>query len=181
MDGGPELRLLVVGRRLCPGGARSTGVELEGQLRPVDNFTLAFSGTWLNAKYRDFFTNNGATDLSGNRVQRQPKWQWRVTPAYELPFGNDGKVGVYSTFTYIGDRFSDTGNTQSLPHYFKIDAGVTVDVNRALSFAVTADNLTNEIGLTEGDPRTLGQNTAEVLNARPILGRSFRFSAAYKF
>jgi hypothetical protein len=58
---------------------------------------------------------------------------------------------------------------------------VTVDVNRALSFAVTADNLTNEIGLTEGDPRTLGQNTAEVLNARPILGRSFRFSAAYKF
>ncbi len=163
------------------GGARSTGVELEGQLRPVDNFTLAFSGTWLNAKYRDFFTNNGATDLSGNRVQRQPKWQWRVTPAYELPFGNDGKVGVYSTFTYIGDRFSDTGNTQSLPHYFKIDAGVTVDVNRALSFAVTADNLTNEIGLTEGDPRTLGQNTAEVLNARPILGRSFRFSAAYKF
>ena len=163
------------------GGARSTGVELEGQLRPVDNFTLAFSGTWLDAKYRDFFTNNGATDLSGNRVQRQPKWQWRVTPAYELPFGNDGKVGVYSTFTYIGDRFSDTGNTQSLPHYFKIDAGVTVDVNRALSFAVTADNLTNEIGLTEGDPRTLGQNTAEVLNARPILGRSFRFSAAYKF
>jgi iron complex outermembrane receptor protein len=163
------------------GGARSTGVELEGQFRPVDNFTLAFSGTWLNAKYRDFFTNNGATDLSGNRVQRQPKWQWRVTPAYELPFGNDGKVGVYSTFTYIGDRFSDTGNTQSLPHYFKIDAGVTVDVNRALSFAVTADNLTNEIGLTEGDPRTLGQNTAEVLNARPILGRSFRFSAAYKF
>ena len=81
----------------------------------------------------------------------------------------------------MGDRFSDTGNTQSLPHYFKIDAGVTFDVNRALTFAVTADNLTDKVGLTEGDPRTLGQAGGLVVNARPILGRSFRFSAAYKF
>ena len=163
------------------GGARSTGVELEGQIRPIDNFAIAFSGTWLDAKYRNFFANNGADDLSGNRVQRQPKWQWRVTPSYDIEFGSDSKVSLYSTFAYVGDRFSDTGNTQSLPHYFKIDAGVTVDVNRALTFAVTADNLTDKVGLTEGDPRTIGQTGGEVVNARPILGRSFRFSAAYKF
>lgn len=163
------------------GGARSTGVELEGQIRPVDNFAIAFSGTWLDAKYRDFFAGGGTVDLSGNRVQRQPKWQWRVTPSYDIEFGGDGKVSLYSTFSYVGDRFSDTANTQSLPHYFKIDAGVTVDVNKALTFAVTADNLTDKVGLTEGDPRTLGQTGGEVVNARPILGRSFRFSAAYKF
>lgn len=163
------------------GGARSTGIELEGQIRPVDNFAIAFSGTWLDAKYRDFFAGGGTIDLSGNRVQRQPKWQWRVTPSYDIEFGDDSKVSLYSTFSYVGDRFSDTANTQSLPHYFKIDAGVTVDVNKALSFAVTADNLTDKVGLTEGDPRTLGQTGGEVVNARPILGRSFRFSAAYKF
>jgi outer membrane receptor protein involved in Fe transport len=162
------------------GGARSTGIELEGQIRPVDNFSIAFSGTWLDAKYRNFFTDGGATDLSGNRVQRQPKWQWRVTPAYDIPFGNDGKVSLYSTFTYVGDRFSDTANVQTLPNYFKIDAGISVDVNEALSFAVTADNLTDEVGLTEGDPRQLGGGS-QVVNARPILGRSFRFSAAYRF
>ncbi|MBA4751857.1 MAG: TonB-dependent receptor [Sphingopyxis sp.] len=163
------------------GGARSTGIELEGQIRPVDNFAIAFSGTWLDAKYRDFFAGGGTVDLSGNRVQRQPKWQWRVTPSYDIEFGDSSKVSLYSTFSYVGDRFSDTANTQSLPHYFKIDAGVTVDVNDALTFAVTADNLTDKIGLTEGDPRTLGQTGGEVVNARPILGRSFRFSAAYKF
>lgn len=162
------------------GGARSTGIELEGQIRPVDNFSVAFSGTWLDAKYRDFFAGGGTIDLSGNRVQRQPKWQWRVTPAYDIPFGDDGKVSLYSTFSYVGDRFSDTANTQSLPNYFKIDAGISVDVNRALSFAVTADNLTDEAGLTEGDPRQLGGGS-QVVNARPILGRSFRFSAAYRF
>jgi iron complex outermembrane receptor protein len=163
------------------GGARSTGIELEGQVRPIDNFAIAFSGTWLDAKYRDFFAGAGTIDLSGNRVQRQPKWQWRVTPSYDIEFGDDSKVSLYSTFSYVGDRFSDTANTQSLPHYFKIDAGVTVDVNKALTFAVTADNLTDKVGLTEGDPRTLGQVGGEVVNARPILGRSFRFSAAYKF
>ena len=162
------------------GGARSTGVEIEGQIRPIDNVSIAFSGTWLDAKYRNFFADGGATDLSGNRVQRQPKWQWRVTPAYDIPFGNDGKVSLYSTFTYVGDRFSDTANTQSLPNYFKIDAGISVDVNQALSFAVTADNLTDKVGLTEGDPRQLGAGS-QVVNARPILGRSFRFSAAYRF
>ena len=171
-NGGPQASI---------GGARSTGVELEGQIRPIDNFAIAFSGTWLDAKYRNFFANNGATDLSGNRVQRQPKWQWRVTPSYDIEFGSDSKVSLYSTFAYVGDRFSDTGNTQDLPHYFKIDAGVTFDVNRALTFAVTADNLTDKVGLTEGDPRTIGQTGGEVVNARPILGRSFRFSAAYKF
>ena len=163
------------------GGARSTGIELEGQIRPIDNFAIAFSGTWLDAKYRDFFAGGGTIDLSGNRVQRQPKWQWRVTPSYDIEFGDSSKVSLYSTFSYVGDRFSDTANTQSLPHYFKIDAGVSFDVNRALSFAVTADNLTDKVGLTEGDPRTLGQAGGEVVNARPILGRSFRFSAAYKF
>ena len=163
------------------GGARSTGIELEGQIRPIDNFAIAFSGTWLDAKYRDFFAGGGTIDLSGNRVQRQPKWQWRVTPSYDIEFGDSSKVSLYSTFSYVGDRFSDTANTQSLPHYFKIDAGVTVDVNKALTFAVTADNLTDKVGLTEGDPRTLGQAGGEVVNARPILGRSFRFSAAYKF
>ncbi len=163
------------------GGARSTGIELEGQIRPVDNFAIAFSGTWLDAKYRDFFAGGGTIDLSGNRVQRQPKWQWRVTPSYDIEFGAGSKVSLYSTFAYVGDRFSDTANTQSLPHYFKIDAGVTVDINDALTFAVTADNLTDKVGLTEGDPRTLGQTGGEVVNARPILGRSFRFSAAYKF
>lgn len=163
------------------GGARSTGIELEGQIRPIDNFAIAFSGTWLDAKYRDFFAGGGTVDLSGNRVQRQPKWQWRVTPSYDIEFGDNSKVSLHSTFSYVGDRFSDTANTQSLPNYFKIDAGVTVDVNDALTFAVTADNLTDKVGLTEGDPRTLGQAGGEVVNARPILGRSFRFSAAYKF
>jgi iron complex outermembrane recepter protein len=163
------------------GGARSTGLEIEGAVRPFDHLTIGFSGTYLDAKYRDFFTNGGATNVSGNRVQRQPKWQWRLSPAYEIPFGDESKASIFATFAYIGDRFSDLENQQNLPHFFRIDGGVTVDISKALQLGVTVDNLTDKIAITEGNPRVIGSQGSGVINARPILGRSFRFSVGYKF
>ncbi len=163
------------------GGASSTGVELEGEIRPIDGFSVGFSGTWLDATYKDFFAGGGTVDLSGNRVQRQPKWQWRVTPAYELMVGGNSKLRLFSSFNYIGNRFSDVQNQQSLPNYFKIDAGINFDLNEMIQFGATVDNLTDEIGLTEGNPRVIGSQGSGVINARPILGRSFRFSLGYKF
>src|SRR3546814_1026005 len=52
--------------------------ELEGVVRPFDGFSVTASGTYLDATYRGFFTGNGTIDNSGNRVQRQPRWTWRV-------------------------------------------------------------------------------------------------------
>ncbi|MEG8017895.1 TonB-dependent receptor [Sphingomonas sp. LR55] len=163
------------------GGAKATGVEFEGQLRPFGGFTLSGSATYLDAKYRDFFTDGGLTDLTGNRVQRQPKWQWRVTPAYDLNLGGDAKAGVYATIGYVGDRFSDVQNAQVLPSYYKLDAGATLDLTPQIQFQVIGDNLTDEIGLTEGNPRTLGSQGSGTILARPIVGRSIRFGAAFKF
>ncbi len=163
------------------GGARATGVELEGQLRPFDGFSIGGSATYLDASYRDFFTDGGRTDLSGNRVQRQAKWQWRVTPAYDVAFGAEGKAGVFATIGYVGDRFSDVQNQQLLPGYYKLDAGVTLDLTRQIQFQVVGDNLTDEIGLTEGNPRTIGTQGSGTILARPILGRSIRFAAAFRF
>ncbi|MFA5968145.1 MAG: TonB-dependent receptor [Sphingomonas sp.] len=163
------------------GGARTTGVELEGNLHPVQSVNIAFSGTFLDAKYQDFFTDGGATDLSGNTVQRQPKWQWRVSPSYDASFGNGNKATLYTSISYIGDRFSDVQNGQLLPNYYKWDAGVLVNVGKRIQFQIAADNLTNTIGLTEGNPRTLGSQGTGAILARPILGRSAKFSIGYKF
>jgi len=162
------------------GGAKATGVELEGVVRPFDGFSIAAAGTWLDASYRDFFTGNGAIDNTGNQVQRQPKWTWRVTPAYELQVGSL-RPSIFATLQYTGDRFSDPENNQVLPHFYQLDAGVSVDVNDRLKLAVTGNNLTNELGLTEGNPRIIGGQGTGAILARPILGRSFRFSAAVSF
>jgi iron complex outermembrane recepter protein len=45
-------------------------------------------------------------------------------------------------------------------------------------------NLTNEIGLTEGNPRTdllIGQGTSNAIYGRPIFGRAFRMSLSYSW
>lgn len=162
------------------GGAKATGVELEGTLKPFRGFSLNASGTYLDATYEDFFSNNGLIDNTGNRVQRQPKWGWRVTPAYELPIGSL-RPALFATLQYTGDRFSDPENNQLLPHFYQLDAGVSVDVFDHVRLQVTGNNLTNEIGLTEGNPRIIGSQGAGPILARPILGRSFRFSAAVNF
>lgn len=162
------------------GGAKATGLEVEGAVRPFEGFSVNVAGTYLDAEYQDYFTGGGAFDNTGNRVQRQPKWMWRVTPAYEVEIGNL-KPSVFATLQYTGDRFSDPENRQLLPNYYQLDAGVALDVSERLRFQVTANNLTNEIGLTEGNVRAIGSQGGGVILARPILGRSFRFSAAYSF
>ncbi len=162
------------------GGAKATGVELEGIVRPFDGFSITASGTYLDGTYRDFFTSNGTIDNSGNRVQRQPKWTWRVTPAYEVDLGSV-KPSLFATLQYTGDRFSDPENLQTLPNFYQLDAGISVEVAERVTLAVTGNNLTDEIGLTEGNPRIIGGQGSGTILARPILGRSFRFSAAVKF
>lgn len=118
----------------------------------------------------------------GNRAQRQPEWQVRITPSYDFHLGGllpnlGGEVSgtLYGTFTAIGDRFSDNANLQSLDGYEKLDAGLILYMGN-LSFQVVGDNLTESEGLTEGDPRSL-----LAVNARPILGRSVKFSVGYNF
>lgn len=162
------------------GGAKATGVELEGVVRPFEGFSLAAAGTFLDGTYRDFFTGNGTIDNTGNRVQRQPKWMWRVTPAYELPIGSI-RPSVFATLQYTGDRFSDPENNQILPSFYQLDAGISFTVMDRVRLQVTGNNLTDELGLTEQNPRIIGGQGQGVILARPILGRSFRFSAAVEF
>jgi outer membrane receptor protein involved in Fe transport len=162
------------------GGASATGVELEGAIRPFEGFSLSAGGTFLDAKYEDFFTGNGTIDNTGNRVQRQPRWTWRVTPAYELDLGSVSP-SVFATLQYTGDRYSDPENNQLLPNFYQLDAGVALDLGERLKLQVTGNNLTDEIGLTEGNPRIIGGQGQGPILARPILGRSFRFSAAFSF
>jgi outer membrane receptor protein involved in Fe transport len=162
------------------GGARATGIELEGEAHPIAHVSVTMSGSWLDARYHDFFTDRGATDLTGNRVQRQPEWQWRLTPAYETEI--DGRKARASlTLAYMGARFSDVQNEQVLPAFYTIDAAASIELTSRLRIQANATNLTNTIGLTEGNPRTLGPQGNGAIFGRPILGRSVQLSASYGF
>ena len=63
-----------------------------------------------------------------------------------------------------------------LPGYEKFDLGLIVNTSEHLSLQVVFDNITDEEGLTEGDPRSVGAP-----NGRFILPKNVKFSIGYNF
>lgn len=144
------------------------GLEVDANYYTDLGFAVNFNGTVLESEIK-----RGAN--AGNEQQRQPGWQLRVTPSYEFDVGTTN-VKLYGTLTAVDDRFSDNGNTVVLPSYEKVDLGAIFRINESLIVQVSADNITDKQGLTEGDPR----NPAAP-NGRFILPRSYLFSIGYEF
>lgn len=158
------------------GDSRAYGLEFEGALRPIQNLEFALTGVLQKANYENYAGN------TGHRVIRQPRVQYRFTPSYRLPL-QFGTVKAYTTYTYVGDRFADIENLQFLPSYHTLDAGVVAQFFNGFEVRLTGTNLTNQIGITEGNTRVIGNATGVggVFMARPIFGRAYELSLAYQF
>ncbi|TRO89940.1 cyclic nucleotide-binding protein [Glycocaulis profundi] len=164
------------------------GLEIEGVFRPVDWFDVSGAVTWQNPEYDGFvFTEivDGEPverNFSGNQLIRVPELGGRIVPGVNLM---DGRLRAELAAEYYSDRFADVANSVELPDYVVLNANARLDVTDSLSLQLNATNLTNEIGLTEGNPRAgqfiSGDAGAEFYLARPILGRSFRVAATYRF
>ncbi len=155
--------------------SEAVGLEFEGAVRPTDGLEIALTGVWMNAEFKNF------GDRSGNQVHRQPKFQARLTPSYYwiMPWGD---LKVFGTYTHVGERFSDIANGQLLPDYQTLDLGLSARVGYNWEFSLRGSNVTNEIGLTEGNARIIGDATSGgVFMGRPIEGRSYQVSAAYRW
>ena len=164
-------------------GTRTSGIEVEGELLPTQALTIRFSVTLQDPSYRDFRFRDAAGNLidnTGNTIRRIPKRMWRITPAYT--FLKDS-ARVFLTWTHVSDRYSNDENTRTLPEYDKLDAGVSFEVGNRWTWQLSVDNLTDEIGLTEGNPRTdVGAGASgSIYVARPLFGRSFMGSVTYRY
>jgi outer membrane receptor protein involved in Fe transport len=156
---------------------RTRGIELEGELQPIDELGVRFSITQQDPEYQNF--TGASKDNTGNTIRRIPKTMVRITPTYTFM---EGAGRAYFTYTYAGKRYANDENTIELPSYYKLDAGALLDVG-AWTFQVTADNLTDEIGLTEGNPRTDAgaSGIGNIYMVRPLFGRSYMGSVSYRF
>jgi iron complex outermembrane receptor protein len=155
-------------------GSKGNGVEFELAVRPLANLQLSLTGDYQKSEYRD----NPAT--AGNTVQRQPKLQFRFTPTYRIPFGDNNSVKLYGTYTSIGERYADQANQQYLPSYRTIDLGVLASLGEKIELRLNASNVNNALGLTEGNSR-LTTGGSGPINARPLFGRSVEASLLYRF
>jgi catecholate siderophore receptor len=171
---------------------RAYGVEFEGTVRPTSWFDFTLNATWQeptfrNLRYDELTTVGGvptlvARDYTGNQLIRVPKLALRATPAVTL-FGD--RLRAQMDVEHYTKRYADAANTSELPAYTVINASVRFRLTDQITLWAYGDNLTNEIGLTEGNPRagelTSGQANDLLFIGRPIVGRNFRFAVDFRF
>lgn len=162
------------------------GVEAEVNGQFTDALSASLTATLQQPEYRDY-TYEADTDGDGrlesfdftnNRVRRQPRYMVSVNPRYDL-----GAAEVSTTLRFVDERYtSDANSGIVLPSYYVWDASIST-TQGPVTLKLAGTNLTNSLGLTEGNPRT-GQQIGQVTNifqARPILGRRVSLSLLYNF
>lgn len=169
-DGSPNC---VAGSTVCfRQETQSVGIELDGDFQ-WNNFNVDLNATFQQPEYTNESAASG--DIDGNQVLRQPEELVRLTPSYEWDLGDSSDLALYGTLTYVGDRFNDPGNTVTLESYEAVDLGIDLNINN-FNIQLAYENVTDEEGATEGDPRN---PTAS--NLRYILPRNIKLSVGYNF
>ncbi|GAB3026071.1 TonB-dependent receptor [Oleiagrimonas citrea] len=165
-------------------GASSHGLNFTARYSPTRNLSFDLTGNWQDSVYAHYYSAAVGTspgfDYNGNVLQRQPRLQFRFTPDYDMPT-SWGDLNMFVTYTHVGFRYSDIGNSQPLPSYYTLGAGVVANVGQHLQFRLQGSNLTNQIGLTEGNARVTDSGVSNGLEmVRPIFGREVFLQAKYK-
>lgn len=149
------------------------GAEFDLRVQPTDWFRVVANGVVQKSKI-----SGGQFD--GNSPERTPPVNVTITPSIVLP---DGRGEVFVSYKRLGRIYSDPANTIRLPGYGVLSAGLVATIAPQIRFALNVDNITNEIGLTEGNPRAgFAENTGgDYFFARPILGRNAVGSLTFDF
>ncbi len=157
---------------------RTHGIEIEGVYEPIESVGLQFALTLQDPEYREF--SGASLDNSGNQVRRIPRVMARLVPSIQFA---DGRGRAFFSLAHIGERFANDENTVSLPSYLKLDAGIEFAFREHWNAQLNVDNLSNEAGLTEGNPRTDVHTggIGSLYNARALFGRSLTLAVRYSF
>jgi outer membrane receptor protein involved in Fe transport len=172
-------------------GSTANGADLDGYIGPFAGLTLRFVADYMDGHYTnnhsclpfvDIYGNHQCVFINGAPLQRQPKFQVRLTPSYSttVPWGD---VTTWLTFEHVGQRFNDTYGQQPLGTYNMLSGGILSDIGDNWQFRVQGTNLTNTIALTEGNAREFGRalGVGNVFLARPYQGREVNLTATYRF
>lgn len=160
---------------------QTRGVQFDIQINPIDWFQLNATGVFQDPTLNNLRLNGVAdSTFDGNRPERTPKTLYTIQPTFILP---DGLGDVYANYKYIGDIFADSGNGVSLPAYGVTSVGLNLNLTEQLELSLNAENIFDEIGLTEGNPRQGQRQNADsgFFYARGIVGPTYGGSLTLRF
>lgn len=179
-------------------GSTAKGVRVVGSVNPfavsdnplVSAFRITVNGIYEKAHYKDFQGCFIYQDINGNTVcgtingaqlARLPKSRVQVTPS-DTQNMSWGTLTEQISYEHIGEHFQDGTGLNPLGSYYDLAAGIDAKVGENWEFRVLGSNLSNQIGLTEGNAR-FGGNAVQngVAMGRSIPGREVNFTAKYFF
>lgn len=158
------------------GEAETTGLEAELVAEPVDNLRVSLSATLQQPEYTRF--GEGAENLNGNTIRRIAEEILDLTVGYSWP-----RFSLSGNWNYYGDRFANNSNTIVLPSFDVSSLRAAYHVSDSTEITLAVQNLFDDIGLTEGNPRTDETSVAQgaVFLARPILPRRTTLAIDFSF
>lgn len=167
------------------GTAEVKGIELDGLWNVAPFFEIPGALTLSDPQYRNFASITGASSAAilGKQIVREPKIYGHVEPTVNFQLTQDTKLEAYVGYEFTGRRYVDVLNITALPSYGTVKAGATL-THQSWRLQLVGENLTNEMGLTEGNPRTdtlSGQGAPTAIYGRPLFGRSFRVVVSRKW
>jgi outer membrane receptor protein involved in Fe transport len=171
-------------------GSTTKGVNTQVMVKPFEHFSVALSGNYMDGHYSGYAGcvpyvaqdgSNQCSSINGMDMDRQPRVQYRVTPAYEIPT-SWGSMKFWVTYEHVGNRYSDQLQQQPLGTYYDLAIGAIANIGQNWMLTLRGTNVTNQIGITEGNARLFGfASGGGVILARSIEGREINFQAKYKF
>jgi len=172
----------------------TNGVDVDATYRPtfdpLRDFSINVKAMYQQPKFSNVFLGqlvNGQTVNSAAAAQyngkvpgRTPQTLYSIQPTYDLP----NRLGaVYLRYEYTGKIYADAGDGLALPGYGVLSVGANVNLAENLNLNANVYNVTNELGLTEGNPRQ--GVTQSIVNGyfygRGIVGPNALVSLTYKF
>lgn len=173
-------------------GADTKGVNFHGVFTPFENFKVDTLVAYQDGHYSHQNGYATLTDINnkpfqvsfnGQPLQRQPKLRYFITPSYKFVINDDFNIMPFVTYTHVGQRYQDQTGQQPLGKYDTWDFGIVANYGKNWQFRLQGTNLTNEIGLTEGNARVAGvaNGPGGILLARSIEGREINLQAKYQF
>lgn len=155
------------------------GIEATGSYFITDQINLFGNLTFQNHELTEYESD---PSLVGNWLRRQPQIMGMLGLEYD-----DTKIDARLTSNFIGKKYANDANTVELDAYniVRADVGYTFALgdNQSMRLGVSAFNLLDADGVTEGSPRQGNSQISggEFFVGRPILPRRIFVRATFEF
>ena len=132
---------------LNTGDAKGYGIELEGQFRPVPQWTLSAAGSLQHARLKNFddYTASTGRILASKRLTFQPDWNFSVNSDYVIPVGDgdlDFNVGAVGKGSRVSASLSETV-APVLKSYVLVNSSLTYRIHN-IEIGAFVNNLLNQ-------------------------------------